>query len=67
MMRRQLKADLALLFVTIGWGTSFILTKNSLSELQTYNFLAIRFLIAFIIFSCIFFKNIIKTDKKTIK
>ncbi|CAH2213594.1 DMT family transporter [Tepidibacter aestuarii] len=66
-MRRQLKADLALLFVTIGWGASFILTKNSLSELETYNFLAIRFLIAFIISSCVFFKNMIKSDKKTIK
>ncbi|WP_099192002.1 DMT family transporter [Tepidibacter mesophilus] len=66
-MSRQLKADLALLCVTIGWGASFILTKNSLSELETYNFLAIRFLIAFIISSCIFFKNMIKTDKKTMK
>lgn len=66
-MRRQLKADLALLFVTIGWGASFILTKNSLYELETYNFLAVRFLIAFIMSSCIFFKNMIKADKKTIK
>ncbi|WFD11959.1 DMT family transporter [Tepidibacter hydrothermalis] len=66
-MSRQLKADLALLFVTIGWGASFILTKNSLSELETYNFLAIRFFIAFIISSCIFFKNMIKADKKSIK
>lgn len=66
-MRRQLKADLSLLFVTVGWGASFILTKNSLSELETYNFLTIRFLIAFIMSSCIFFKNMIKADKKTIK
>ena len=42
-MTKQLKADIALLLVTVGWGASFLLTKSSLSELPTFNFLAIRF------------------------
>ncbi|SHJ74190.1 DMT family transporter [Paramaledivibacter caminithermalis] len=66
-MSRQLKADLALLFVTIGWGASFILTKIALTDLEIYNFLAIRFLLAFIISSIFFIKKMIKLDKKTIK
>ncbi len=67
LLSKQLKADLALLFVTLGWGASFILTKNSLSELPTYNFLAIRFLFAFIITAVFYFKRIKNSDSFTIK
>ncbi|WP_432408372.1 DMT family transporter [Wukongibacter sp. M2B1] len=66
-MTRQLKADLALLFVTIGWGASFILTKIVLDELPTYNFLAIRFILASVISSLFFIRNMMKVDKKTLK
>lgn len=66
-MTKQLKADLALLAVTVGWGASFILTKNSLATLATYNFLAIRFIIAFAISSLIFYKNMSNLDKDTVK
>ena len=66
-MTKQLKADIALLLVTVGWGSSFILTKNALGDLPTYNFLAIRFLLAFLISSAIFFRKMIKVDKETLK
>lgn len=66
-MSRQLKADMALLFVTIGWGASFILTKNSLASLETFNFLAIRFILAFSLSFIVFYKRMIKLDKETIK
>lgn len=66
-MSKQLKADLALLAVTVGWGASFILTKNSLAAMATYNFLAVRFIIAFAISSLIFYKNMSKLDKNTLK
>lgn len=66
-MSKQLKADMALLLVTIGWGASFLLTKSSLSQLSTFNFLAIRFSVAFILSLIIFFKKIISVDKNTIK
>jgi len=62
-MQRQIKADIALLLVTVGWGTSFILTKNSISEIPTYNFLAIRFFIAFIISSVVFMKKMVRIGK----
>lgn len=66
-MSKHLKADISLLLVTIGWGASFLLTKNSLSELATFNFLTIRFFLAFILAFMIFFKKIINVDKKTLK
>jgi drug/metabolite transporter (DMT)-like permease len=66
-MSRQLKADTALLLVTLGWGTSFILTQNSISEMPTFNFLAIRFFLAFIISSAIFAGKMLKIGKKELK
>ena len=66
-MTKQVKADAALLFVTVGWGTSFWLTKNSISEVPTYNFLAIRFIIAFMISSLIFIRHMMKIGKKELK
>lgn len=66
-MSKQLKADISLLVVTLSWGASFILSKNSLNALDTYNFLAIRFLIAFAISSLIFYKNMKRINKNTLK
>ncbi len=65
-MNKQLKADIALLLVTVGWGSSFILTKNSLSELEPYNFLAIRFIFAFFISAFIYYKKMLSIDKYTL-
>lgn len=56
-----------MLLVTIAWGASFILTKNVLGELETFNFLAVRFFIAFLLSWILFFKEMIKTDRKTFK
>lgn len=66
-MSKQLKADISLLVVTLSWGASFILTKNSLNSLDTFNFLAIRFFIAFSISSLIFYRNMKKINKNTVK
>lgn len=65
-MTKQIKADLALLGVTIGWGASFILTKNALASLATFNFLAIRFILAFVVSAIIFYKNLKNIDKNTL-
>ncbi|MFO7887360.1 MAG: DMT family transporter [Eubacteriales bacterium] len=66
-MTNQRKADISLFLVTIGWGISFLLTKNSLDFLETYNFLAIRFLLAFFISFGIFYKRFKNLNKKTVK
>lgn len=66
-MSKQFKADIALLLVTVGWGASFLLTKSSLSELSTFNFLTIRFFVAFILSAIIFYKKMVNVDKNTFK
>lgn len=62
---KQLKADIALLLVTIGWGASFLLTRYALDDLEVYNFLGLRFLLAGLISGVIFYKDMLKADFKT--
>jgi len=66
-MSKRLMADIGLFFVTIGWSVTFILSKNSLATLAPYNFLAIRFLLAFIIATLFFWKRMLKINKTTLK
>ncbi|ABR47288.1 protein of unknown function DUF6, transmembrane [Alkaliphilus metalliredigens QYMF] len=66
-MTKQIKADLALLMVTIVWGSSFILSKNTLDHLSTYNFLAIRFILAAALSSLVFYKNMRQINRTTLK
>jgi len=65
-MKKQHQADLALLLVTVGWGASFILTKNALKDLDTFNFLALRFLSAFFISALVFIKRFKSLNKRTL-
>lgn len=65
-MKKQLQADLALLLVTVGWGASFILTKNALADLPTFNFLAIRFLLAFVLSLALFSPRLKNLNRKTL-
>jgi drug/metabolite transporter (DMT)-like permease len=65
MNKNQMKADLALLGVTVTWGASFLLTKNSLDGLDAFNFLAVRFGIATVLSALVFFKEMLRMKKRT--
>lgn len=66
-MNTQVKADLMLLVATIAWGSTYILTKIGLEDIQEFNLVALRFIIAFILSAAVFYKRLIKIDLKTIK
>lgn len=66
-MKKQYLADSALLLVALVWGISFILTKNTLDSLATFNFLAIRFSIAALTSALVFYKRMLRLDKETLK
>lgn len=57
-MSRQIKADLSILFITIVWGSSFILMKNLLDYTPVFTYLSLRFLLASIILCLLFFKRL---------
>jgi drug/metabolite transporter (DMT)-like permease len=45
-MKKTVLADLTLLFVTIVWGSTFVLVQNAISSLKPFSFNGLRFLIA---------------------
>lgn len=62
-MNKKLKADITLLMVTLFWGFSFITTKTAIANLEIFNFLFLRFLLAFLISSIVFYKDMKNIDK----
>jgi len=58
-------AMILLTFVIIARSTSFVLSKSMLESMSTFNLLAVRFLLAFLILAVIFPKKLIKMKKRT--
>jgi drug/metabolite transporter (DMT)-like permease len=50
----RLRADLALGFVALVWGTTFVVVKSALPEISTIYFLALRFSIAALCMAVLF-------------
>ncbi|MED4780588.1 DMT family transporter [Brevibacillus choshinensis] len=65
-MKPQVKADLAMLLVTLFWGSSYLFMQMGLTDLETFNLIGIRFGIAFIIAALFFHKRIIRINRKTL-
>lgn len=62
-MRKQLFADLSLLLVVIVWGYTFVAIKNALAGVTPFNFIALRFIIAFLILAVVFRKRLSGLDR----
>lgn len=54
-----------LLGATLAWGSSFLILKNTIEQVPGFFVIAVRFLFATLIMFLIFFKKIIKMNKKT--
>jgi drug/metabolite transporter (DMT)-like permease len=63
----QLKADLMLLLVTLGWGVSYYLMDISLEEIQPFSLSMYRFGLAFIITFLLSGKRMRKISRETLK
>jgi drug/metabolite transporter (DMT)-like permease len=66
-MNRAQKSDLSLLLVTIFWGAGFPITKFALQTIPPLYHIGLRFLIAAVLLSIIFYKKIAKVDKSILK
>lgn len=66
-MKKQMRADLMLLLVTLFWGISYWLISVSLSEVQPFTLNALRFLIAFLIALVFVFPKLKTVNKATLK
>jgi len=59
---KSLAADLGLVFVTIIWGSAFVVVKNATNTVPTSYIIAIRFGIAVLLMCVIFRKRLRKID-----
>ncbi len=60
--KKQLRADLVLVFITFIWGSTFTVVKGALSDTTPFYFNAIRFVLAALIFLPFFYKKIFPLD-----
>lgn len=63
----QFLASSGLLLVTFFWGAAFIPVKITITEMNLYYFLFLRFIVAAIIMFVIFYKKVAAVDRGTIK
>lgn len=66
-MNKKVGADLILGIITLIWGSTFVLMRNSLDKLSTFQLLSLRFSIASIILIIIFHKKLKEINWQLIK
>ncbi|MFQ6059314.1 MAG: EamA family transporter, partial [Anaerolineae bacterium] len=54
LQRRQFLADLALLFVALIWGSTFVMVKEAVSQVRPFSFIALRFTLATLAMALLF-------------
>ncbi|KYG92105.1 multidrug transporter [[Bacillus] sp. KCTC 13219] len=64
-MSIQSKANILMVIVTMFWGLSYTFMVMGLDALETYNIVALRCIIAFAVAGLIFYKKMLKINKKT--
>jgi drug/metabolite transporter (DMT)-like permease len=65
-MSKKLKADLALLVITVIWGASFPIMKIVLAFIPAYAYLTLRFLLAAVVLAVIYPTSLKNLNKKTL-
>lgn len=65
-IKKSLLADGALLLIAMAWGLNFVVMKNALQRITPFMYLAVRFLLAFLILAAIFRDNLKAMDKEDI-
>jgi len=63
---RRWQADLALAFVALIWGTTFVVVKRALGEISTLYFLALRFTLAAICMLLLFLPSFRRAGWRTV-
>lgn len=64
-MTDRRKGQIGLIFVTMIWGSGFVVSAISLEYFSPYQILTMRFLLAFILMGAIFFGQLKHATKKT--
>lgn len=63
--RKRAKAELYLFLITFVWGSTFIVTKDLLSEITPFAYVGVRFSIAALLFGLVSFRALGRWRKET--
>ncbi len=56
--KKRALAELSMLFVALVWGTTFVIVKNALADIEPFLFLGLRFIIAFFFIALFSYKQL---------
>ncbi|WP_138206739.1 DMT family transporter [Haloimpatiens lingqiaonensis] len=62
--RKNLMADLSLLFVAMLWGGGFVVVKDALNSITPFYIMAMRFSLSFLLMCLVFWKRVKRIGKK---
>jgi len=60
------KAELLLIGVSLAWGSSYLLMKDTLQNIEPFNLIALRFGLAFLAAFIIFYQRVFPVDGRTL-
>lgn len=63
---QRTQAELAILLVAVIWGVTFVVVKEALADIGPFLFLALRFIIAFLVLALLSFHNIRQIRRTTV-
>ncbi len=66
MSSKRLRADLALLFCSVIWGSTFVAVKDALSDVSVFVYLAVRFALAAAVMAIIFRRSLAKLNRASV-
>lgn len=62
----EMKVNLLLISISIAWGTSYLFMKMGIDGLSPFNFIALRFAVAFLVTFMLFFKKMKSIKTKSL-
>lgn len=65
MFSKRVRADLALGFCALIWGSTFVVVKDGLADVSVFVYLAVRFGLAAIVMGCLYWRSLCELNLRT--
>ena len=66
MFSKRVRADLALLFCSLVWGSTFVLVKDALADVSVFAYLAVRFALAAVVMAFLYWRSLRALNRRTV-
>jgi drug/metabolite transporter (DMT)-like permease len=65
MFSKRVRADLALLFCALVWGSTFVVVKDALADVSVFAYLAVRFALAAVVMAFLYSRSLRELNSRT--